>query len=158
MLDSFFQKPYIEEKKYKVVKYFVICQDVKLENKYLKEFKILSSKYGFSYLFLVYVKNKKLIDIKDSLKNLESIYYFLDDRELIEIYKDNNERLRPRLAGYLPQNEHFPEYKQSQDELNNKINEDIKDLKSTSEDGWDLFEYNKMNYHLNLKYYCRMLS
>ena len=34
MLDSFFQKPYIEEKKYKVVKYFVICQDVKLENKY----------------------------------------------------------------------------------------------------------------------------
>ena len=30
------------------------------------------------------------------------------------------------------------------------INEDIKYLKSTSEDGWDLFEYNKKNYHLNL--------
>ena len=150
MLESFFEKPYVEEKKYKIIKYFVICQDVQLEKKYLEEFKRLSSKYGFSYLFLVYVKNKKLIDIKDSLKNLTSIYYFLDDRELIEIYKDNNERLRPRLAGYLPQNEHFPEYRKAQDELNQMINKNIEDLKSTSEDSWDLFEYDKHNYHLNI--------
>ena len=132
MLESFFEKPYVEEKKYKIIKYFVICQDVKLETKYLEEFKRLSSKYGFSYLFLVYVKNKKLIDIKDSLKKLTSIYYFLDDRELIEIYKDNNERLRPPLAGYLPENEHFPEYKKTKDELNQMINKNIEDLKSTS--------------------------
>ena len=150
MLESFFEKPYVEEKKYKIIKYFVICQDVKLETKYLEEFKRLSSKYGFSYLFLVYVKNKKLIDIKDSLKKLTSIYYFLDDRELIEIYKDNNERLRPRLAGYLPENEHFPEYKKTKDELNQMINKNIEDLKSTSEDGWDLFEYDKHNYHFNI--------
>ena len=141
MLDSFFEKPYIENKKYKVVKYFVICQDEELEKKYFEEFKRLSSKYGFSYLFLDYVKNRKLIDIKDSLKKLISVYYFFNDRELIEIYKDNNERLRPRLAGYLPENEHFPELKEAKDKLNEMINEDIRDLKSTSEDGWDLFEY-----------------
>ena len=149
-LDSFFEKPYIEKEKYKVIKYFVICQDVKLENKYLQEFKRLSCKYGFSYLFIVYVKNKKLIDIKDSLKFLTSIYYFFDDLELIEIYKDNNERLRPRLAGYLPENEQFPEFKKASDELNEIINENIRDLKSSSEDGWDLFEYNKDNYHLGM--------
>ena len=132
MLDSFFSKPYIENNKYKIVKYFVICQDVKLENKYLEEFKILSSKYGFAYLFLVYVKNKKLTDIKDSLKILSSIYYFFDSNELIEIYKDNNERLRPPLAGYLPENEHFPELKKIKDEINERNNKDIRDLKSTS--------------------------
>ena len=146
-LDSFFQKPYIEKKKYKVVKYFVICEDKDLDNKYLEEFKNLSSKYGFAYLFLVYVNNKKLIDIKNDLKELKSIYYIFEDSELIEIYKDNNERLRPRLAGYLPEN--YSEYKKSMDELKEMVNEDIKDLKLTSEDGWDLFEYKKENYHLN---------
>jgi len=147
MLDSFFQKPYIEKKKYKIVKYFVICQDEKLENNYLEKFKELSSKYGFSYLFLVYVKNKKLTDIKDSLKKLESIYYFFDSNELIEIYKDNNERLTPLLAGYLPENENFPELKKAKDELNEINNERFKDLKYSSEEGWDLFEFNKNNYH-----------
>ena len=79
-----------------------------------------------------------------------SVYYFFNDRELIEIYKDNNERLRPRLAGYLPENEQFPEFKKASDELNEIINENIRDLKSSSEDGWDLFEYNKDNYHLGM--------
>ena len=55
-LNSFFQNPYKENNKYKIVKYFVTC-DENLEKKYLEEFKSLSTKYGFAYLFLIYAKN-----------------------------------------------------------------------------------------------------
>ena len=77
MLDSFFQKPFLLNKKYKVVKYFVICEDKDFEEKYLDKFKSLSSQYGFAYLFLVYVKNKKISDITIDLSEQNSVIYFL---------------------------------------------------------------------------------
>ena len=65
--------------------------------------------------------------------------YFNEDFELREIYKDNNERLRPRLREYMKEN--FTSFKL--DNLNFEkdfIYSKINTLKSTSEDGWDLFE------------------
>ena len=56
-LDSFFQNPFKENNKYKILRYFIIC-DENSEKKYLEEFEKLSSKYGFAYLFIVYLKNK----------------------------------------------------------------------------------------------------
>ena len=148
ILDLFFKKPFKINGKYKVVKYFVICEEKDFENKYLEEFKNLSSKYGFAYLFLVYVKNKKIIEIRNDLREQNSLIYFFDKNELIEIYKDNNERLRPRLREFLTEN-----ITPFRIELN-KINEEfvynnLQDLKSNSEDGWELFGAKKNKYHFN---------
>lgn len=68
MLDLFFYKPFKINKKYNVVKYFVICEKKDFDDKYLEQLTNLSSKYGFAYLFLVYIKNEQLIDIRDDLK------------------------------------------------------------------------------------------
>ena len=102
MLDSFFQKPFLIINKYKVVKYFVICEETDFEEKYLDKFKLLNSQYGFAYLFLVHIKNKKLLDIIIDLNKQNSAIYFFDNSELKEIYKDNNQKLRPRLREFLP--------------------------------------------------------
>ena len=53
ILDSFFKKPFKENNKYKITKYFVICEE-KDEKVYLEKFKSLSHKYGFAYLFFFY--------------------------------------------------------------------------------------------------------
>ena len=141
-LESFFQTPFLYKNKYKVVKYFVICEDNNFESKYLEEFKNLSSKYGFAYLFLVFVKNQKLINMKNDLKVQKSVIYFCDDNELSEIYKDNNERLRPRLREFLPEN--YSIFKLENIKFEEAcIYERIEDIKSNSEDGWELFEFKK---------------
>ena len=99
-LELFFKNPYKDENKYKITKYFVICED-NSERKYLRKFKILSSKYGFAYLFIIYLKDKKILDIRENIKNQKSIIYISDDYELFEICKDNNERLKPYFLEIL---------------------------------------------------------
>ena len=136
MFDLFFKKPYKEKNQYKVVKYFVVC-DENLEKKYLDIFKNLSSKYGFAYLFLIYVKNKNIIDIKNELRKESSIIYFFDDYQLLHIFKDNNENLMPFMDSFIDWNYEPLQIK------------DIEDFKSTCEDGWDLFDYKKDNYHFD---------
>ena len=146
MLDLFFKSPFLENKKYKVAKYFVICEEKDLEDKYLEEFTNLSSKYGFAYLFLVYIKNEQLFNIRDDITKQYSIIYFCDNNELVEIYKDNNERLRPRLREFLPEN--INPIKIELNQINEEINYGkYKELKSTSEDGWELFGAKKDGYH-----------
>ena len=138
ILENFFQAPFLEKNKYKVVKYFVIC-DYPDYQEYFERFKDLSSKYGFAYLFLVHVENIQLVKILTDLKEQNSVIYFNEDFELREIYKDNNERLRPRLREYMKEN--FTSFKL--DNLNFEkdfIYSKINTLKSTSEDGWNLFE------------------
>ena len=63
MIDLFFKNPYKEDNKYKISKYFVICDNIS-ESKYIEKFKLLSSKYGFAYLFIVYIINQKKSDVK----------------------------------------------------------------------------------------------
>ena len=148
MLDLFFKKPFLENKKYKVAKYFVICEEKDLEDKYLEEFENLSSKYGFAYLFLVCIKNEQLFDIRDDLTIQYSIIYFCNNNELVEIYKDNNERLRPRLREFLPEN--INPIKIELDQIKEEIYYGkLKELKSTSEDGWELFGAKKDGYNFN---------
>ena len=146
LLDSFFQKPFLLNKKYKIVKYFVICEEKDYKEKYLDKFKSLSSQYGFAYLFLVYVKNKKLSDIIIDLSEQNSVIYFFDDSELKEIYKDNNQKLRPRLRAFLPEN--YSEFKLENIKFEKEmIYDQIQDLKLNSEDGWDLFEFEKESFN-----------
>jgi len=138
MLETFFVTPFLEKNKYKVVKYFVIC-DYPDYQKYFEKLKDLSSKYGFAYLFLFHVEKIQLVKIPTDLKEQNSVIYFHEDFELRDIYKDNNERLRPRLREYMKEN--FTSFKL--DNLNFEkdfIYSKINTLKSTSEDGWDLFE------------------
>ena len=151
-LESFFQSPFRYKNEYKVVKYFVICEDINFETKYLEEFKNLSSKYGFVYLFLVYIKNKELIDMMDDLSDQKSVIYFYDDIELSEIYKDNNERLRPRIREFIKDNYNIYQLEKIQFE-EDFIFDEIEKFKSNSEDGWDLFEYkkNSLNFKCVLK-------
>ena len=145
MLDSFFQKPFLINNKYKVVKYFVICEETDFEEKYLDKFKLLNSQYGFAYLFLVHVKNKKLLDIIIDLNKQNSAIYFFDDSELKEIYKDNNQKLRPRLREFLSEN--YSEFKLEKIKFEkDMIYNSIEDLKSNSEDGWDLFELKRESF------------
>ena len=73
-LELFFKNPYKDENKYKITKYFVICED-NFERKYLEKFKILSSKYGFAYLFIINLKDKKIIDIRENINKQKSIIY-----------------------------------------------------------------------------------
>lgn len=148
MLDLFFYKPFKINKKYNVVKYFVICEKKDFDDKYLEQLTNLSSKYGFAYLFLVYIKNEQLIDIRDDLKIKNSLIYFCDNNELVEIYKDNNERLRPRLRDFLPENINpiKIELNQIHEEMFYGI---LQELKSTSEEGWDLFGAKKDGYNFN---------
>ena len=103
MLDSFFKNPYKENNTYKITKYFVICEEEN-EKTYLDKFKSLSSKYGFAYLFLVYTKNKQITDMRINLNVFNSVIYIFNDNELFEIYNDNNERLKPNLQKFLPEN------------------------------------------------------
>ena len=133
-----FVTPFLEKNKYKVVKYFVICDYLDFP-KYFERFKDLSSKYGFAYLFLFHIENIELVKIRTDLREQNSVIYFGGGYELREIYKDNNERLRPRLREYMKEN--FTSFKL--DNLNFEkdfIYSKINTLKSTSEDGWDLFE------------------
>ena len=139
-LDEFFKNPF-EENDYRVFKYFVIC-DEDSEKKYLEEFEKLSAKYGFAYLFIVYLKNKKLSDLRFNLNEEKSCLYVLGDDELFEIFLDNNERLKPNLFKFLPKNDPFSK---ELNELNNIIHNDIKNFKSTCEDGWELFMYKEKN-------------
>ena len=149
MLDQFFKEPFKENEEYKVVKYFVICEETDFEDKYFEEFQNLSSKYGFAYLFLVYIKNNQLFDIRDDLAMKDSVIYFCDNNELVEIYKDNKERLRPRLREFLPEN--INPIKIELDEIKEEIFFDkLKELKSTSEEGWDLFGAKKNGYLFNI--------
>ena len=138
MLDSFFKKPYMEKNKYKVTKYFVVCEE-KNEEKYLEKFKSLSSKYGFAYLFFVCVKNKQISDMRIDLHTFDSVIYIFNDIELLDYFKDNNERLKPNLQNYLPENNN-PTLKAINDLVENVVYKDIKDFKSNCEDGWELFE------------------
>ena len=138
MLENFFVTPFLEKNKYKVVKYFVIC-DYPDYQKYFEKLKDLSSNYGLAYLFLFHVEKIQLVKIPTDLKEQNSVIYFHEDFELRDIYKDNNERLRPRLREYMKEN--FTSFKL--DNLNFEkdfIYSKINTLKSTSEDGWDLFE------------------
>ena len=86
MIDLFFKNPYKEDNKYKITKYFVICDNIS-ESKYIEKFKLLSSKYGFAYLFIVYIINQKKSDVKLDYNLQKSIIYIFEDYELIEIYK-----------------------------------------------------------------------
>jgi hypothetical protein len=52
------------------------------KKKYLEKFKLLSSKYGFAYLFIIYLKNKKISDRRNSLNIEKSIIYIFEDYEL----------------------------------------------------------------------------
>ena len=148
-LYSFFQNPYFEEDEYKIVKYFVICEDEDFDKKYFDEIKNLSCLYGFAYIFIVYLKNKKLQDIKNILKQQRSIIYVCGDNELFEIYKDNNEKLRPRLREYIPEN--FTFYKKLMNKNKKFLNKEIKEMKSTSEEGWDLFELKNERFHFGMR-------
>ena len=140
--DSFFKNPYKVDNKYKITKYFVICEK-ELENKYFDLFKCLSSKYGFGYLFLIYEKNKDLKDVKYDLKTINPIIYFYEDLELLEIYKDNNIRLKASLDKFLPKNLSITLLEINK--LLKFVYNDIKDFKSNCEDGWDIFEKNIFN-------------
>ena len=143
-LEPFFKNPYKENNKYIITKYFVIC-DENSEKKYLDKFNILSSKYGFAYLFLIYLKNEKLSNVIHCLiKEEKSIIYIYDDAELFEIYKENNEQLKPSLLIYLNQYKYFGKLKKD------LLYIDVIDFKSTSEDGWDLFEFDKVNFNFRL--------
>ena len=136
MIDLFFKNPYKEDNKYKISKYFVICDNIS-ESKYIEKFKLLSSKYGFAFLFIVYVVNQKKSDVQLDVNLKKPIIYIFDDYELIEIYKDNNERLKPYLESFLIETE--PDNK-SLENLKLFILDDIKNFKSSCEDGWELFE------------------
>jgi len=136
MIDLFFKNPYKEDNKYKISKYFVICDNIS-ESKYIEKFKLLSSKYGFAFLFIVYVVNQKKSDVQLDVNLKKPIIYIFDDYELIEIYKDNNERLKPYLESFLIETE--PDNK-SLENLKSFILDDIKNFKSSCEDGWELFE------------------
>ena len=136
MIDLFFKSPYKEDNKYKITKYFVIC-DNNSESKYIEKFKLLSSKYGFAYLFIVYIINQKKSDVKLNFNLQKSIIYIFEDYELIEIYKDNNERLKPYLESFLIKTE---PYDKNLEALKLFILDDIKNFKSSCEDGWELFE------------------
>ena len=140
-LDSFFQNPFKENNKYKVLRYFIIC-DENSEKKYLEEIEKLSAKYGFAYLFIVYLKNKKLADLRINLREEKSCLYILEDDELLNIFEDNNERLKPNLLKFQPKSDPLTT---QLNELNKYIHKDIKNFKSTCEDGWELFEYKKNN-------------
>ena len=149
MLENFFQSPFLEKKKYKVVKYFIICQYEDYEKRYLQKFKYLSSKYGFAYLFLVQIDVIKFVKVKEDLKVQNSVIYFFDEDELREIYKDNNERLRPRLREYIKEN--YTSFKLENIKCEEMmIYDKIENLKSTSEDGWDLFKYKKDSIYFNV--------
>ena len=136
MIDLFFKNPYKGRNKYKITKYFVICDNIS-ENKYIEKFKLLSSKYGFAYLFIVYIINQKKSDVQLDLNLQKSIIYIFEDYELTEIYKDNNERLKPYLKSFLVKTE---PYNKSLENLKLFIFDDIKNFKSSCEDGWELFE------------------
>ena len=148
MVDSFFKKLYKENIKYKITKYFVICEE-KNEKIYLEKFKSLSSKYGFAYLFLVYIKNKQISDMRIDLKAFNSVIYIFNDFELLEYFKDNNERLKPYLEKFLPEND-----EPTVDKLNDLIKfvyKDIEVFKSNCEDGWELFEHeNNTHFSINI--------
>ena len=147
-IEYFFQHPFIEEKQYKVVRYFVICEEADFKNKYLLQFKNLSAKYGFAYLFLVSVKNKKLDNFINNLSEQYSAIYFFSDYQLKEIYKDNNERLRPRLREYMIEN--YSSFKLQNYQFEKEfIHVKIEELKSNSEEGWDLFELKKDSINFN---------
>ena len=136
MIDLFFKNPYKEDNKYKITKYFVICDNIS-EIKHIEKFKLLSSKYGFAYLFIVYIINQKKSDVQLDVNLQKSIIYIFEDYELIEIYKDNNERLKPYIKSFLIETE---PYDKSLENLKLFILDDIKNFKSSCEDGWELFE------------------
>ena len=138
MFDSFFKNPYKAENKYKITKYFIICEK-ELERKYLDLFKCLSAKYGFGFLFLVYKKNKDIVEEKYDLKKIKPIIYIYEDFELIEIYKDNNIRLKANLDKLLSKNFSKAQLKMN-DLVERIIYKNIKDFKYNCEDGWDIFE------------------
>jgi len=140
-LDSFFKNPFKENNIYKVLRYFIIC-DKNSEKKYLEEIQKLSTKYGFAYLFIIYLKNKNLADLRIELNEEKSCLYILEDDELLNIFEDNNKRLKPNLLKFLPKSDPLTI---GLNELNKYIYKDIKNFKSTCEDGWDLFEYKKNN-------------
>ena len=78
----------------------------------------------------------------------DSVIYFCDNKKLVEIYKDNNERLRPCLREILHENINpiMIEINEIKEEMHyNKL----KEIKSTSEEGWDLFGAKKDRYNLN---------
>ena len=143
ILDSFFKKPFKENNKYKITKYFVICEE-KDEKVYLEKFKSLSHKYGFAYLFLVYIKSKQLSDLRINLNIFNSVIYIFSDFELLECFKDNNERLKPNLQKFLPENDNKI-LKFTNELVEKYAYKDIKDFKSNCEDGWELFEFEKDN-------------
>ena len=108
-----------------------------------KIYYFLSSKYGFAYLFLIYLKKVKLSNIFCDLGRENSIIYIFEDCKLIEIYKENNEKLKPGLLKFLDQNKLYGE-------LMEMFYDDIKNFKCTCEDGWYLFEFNKDKLHFKL--------
>ena len=121
-LESFFKKPFKEENKYKVIKYFLICNE-NVENIYLEKIKSLSIKYGFAFLFLIYSTNAKISREKINIRagKQKPIIYIYNDYELIEFYKDNNERLKPCWISSLPNNYFTKNNDTSMDDLMNKI-------------------------------------
>ena len=139
MFDSFFKKPYMVNNKYKITKYFIICEE-KNEKIYLEKFKKLSSKYGFEYLFLIYIKNRQIFDMRINLNKSNSVIYIYNDFELLEYFKDNNERLKPNLYRFLPEYNNYT-LEKINDFVEKHVYKDIKDFKSNCEDGWELFEF-----------------
>ena len=141
-LESFFKKPFKEENKYKVIKYFIIC-DENVENIYLEKIRSLSIKYGFAYLFLIYSKNEKTSREKTNIRagKQKPIIYIYNDYELIEFYKDNNERLKPCWISSLP-NTYFTKNDNGfgMDSIMNILYKNIDEFKSNCEDGWEIFE------------------
>ena len=145
-LELFFKKPFKEENKYKVIKYFIIC-DENVENIYLEKVKSLSIKYGFAYLFLIYTKNKKISEKKINVRagKQKPIIYIYQDYELIEFYKDNNERLKPCWISSIPNNYFYRNNDNAMNNLINRVYNNIDEFKANCEDGWELFELKKKN-------------
>ena len=80
-----------------------------------------------------------------NLKAFDSVIYVFNDFELLEYFKDNNERLQPNFQNVLPENNNNNFTKKLNNLIENVIYKDIEDFKSNCEDGWELFEFGEDN-------------
>lgn len=85
--------------------------------------------------------SEKKINIRASKQ--KPIIYINQDFELIEFYKDNNERLKPCWISSLP-NTYFNRADNNiMDDIINNIYKNIDEFKANCEDGWEIFELKK---------------
>jgi len=99
----------------------------------------------FAYLFLIYAKNKKISEKKINIRagKQKPIIYIYQDYELIEFYKDNNERLKPCWISSIPNTYFNRNNDTTMNDLINRVYKNIDEFKVNCEDGWELFELKK---------------